>query len=305
MKKIERSGGRKRGGKTSVKGEKLRIEQQLDEYFKYCETVRGMSPATLVMKRNVLMRFVRVTEVGTMEEVTDAKFGQWMEFCRKSRAKARTINSYNMVILTAVRYFVGCGVAVPLHLSRIKRLKEGATRRRFYQREEIAAVVETCDEVLDDARTGLMIEIMFETGMRIAEITRLRRSEIDGQQICFVGKGTKAREVYVTVATSGRIVEYIEETGVEDYLWVDPKVGNGQPPSTMTVRKWLSRAFRAAGICDFYPHALRHSFATDLQRRGASVAEIKEMMGHASIATTERYLHGFEGKLRELFEKYQ
>ncbi len=60
-----------------------------------------------------------------------------------------------------------------------------------------------------------------------------------------------------------------------------------------------------AGFYDFYPYALRHSFATDLQVGGASVAEIKEMIGHENIAMTERYFHGFEGRLEELFDKYR
>ena len=80
---------------------------------------------------------------------------------------------------------------------------------------------------------------------------------------------------------------------------------NGEPPTVNTVRKWLREAFAAAGFEGFYPHALRHSFATDLQIRGASVMEIKEMIGHESVATTERYLHGFDGRMRELFDKYR
>ena len=71
------------------------------------------------------------------------------------------------------------------------------------------------------------------------------------------------------------------------------------------MRRRLREPFYAAGFTDFYPHALRHSFATHLQQRGASVAEIKEMLGHESIATTERYLHSFDGKLEQLFNKYQ
>ena len=96
--------------------------------------------------------------------------------------------------------------------------------------------------------------------------------------------------------------DFIKNHKIQNSLW--GKTLNGEPPTPSTIRKKLKRAFLKAGFKDFYPHALRHSFATNLQSKGASVAEIKEMMGHASIATTERYLHGFDGKLRELFEKY-
>ena len=101
------------------------------------------------------------------------------------------------------------------------------------------------------------------------------------------------------------VEEFAQMRGVQDYLWGLYGYGaNGEPPTTATIRKRLRRAFEVAGFNGFYPHALRHSFATDLQRRGASVEEIKEMIGHSSVATTERYLHGFEGRLLELFDKY-
>ena len=110
------------------------------------------------------------------------------------------------------------------------------------------------------------------------------------------------REVYIHEDTWWEVQELVRERGIgEGYLFATL---NGEPPTVATVRKRLKGAFLAAGFDDFYPHALRHSFATKLQVKGASVEEIKEMMGHESVATTERYLHGFEGRLEELFERY-
>jgi site-specific recombinase XerD len=89
----------------------------------------------------------------------------------------------------------------------------------------------------------------------------------------------------------------------DTFLWRHCKVGTiiiNAPLTVQTIRDDLKDAFAQAGFPDFYPHALRHSFATDLQRRGASVEEIKEMLGHKNIATTERYLHGLDGHLEEL-----
>ena len=117
-----------------------------------------------------------------------------------------------------------------------------------------------------------------------------------------MGKGGKFREVYMSADTASGLSRFLK--GREGYVW-GLDAFNGEPPTVNMVRKRMSAAFLAAGFEGFYPHALRHSFATNLQFKGASVAEIKEMMGHSSIATTERYLHGFEGRLRELFDKYQ
>ncbi len=275
-----------------------KIKEQVEGYLDYCEKVRGMSPATMWTKRNILKRFVEATGIRNLSELNNEIFNKWVADEMKRSVSARSINTYNATICAMVRYYVGLGVTVPLKIALVQKLKEGQVRRRFYTAEEI-------EQVLDyaDIETALMIKIMFETGMRIAEMTRMRVADIEGRRIRFIGKGRKLREVYMRENTSRELKLYIEKRGVLGYVW-GVKLCD-EPPTVATVRKRLRRPFYAAGFSDFYPHALRHSFATDLQMRGASVAEIKEMIGHESVATTERYLHGFEGRLEELFDKYR
>ena len=276
---------------------------QVERYLEYCEKVRCMSPATLSAKKNVLGRFVKVTGVANAGDITNAVFNKWVEHEISRNVNLRSVNAYNAVVLAMVRYCRGVGMEVPLNMSLIQRLHVEESQRKFYTASEVEFVVGRADEV-----TGLMVLIMFETGMRIAELCRLRVTDFDGRRIRFVGKGRKAREVYVTTGTLERVREYVEKYNVQGYMWcVNDGVMslNGEPPTVNTVRIRMRRAFEAAGFEGFYPHALRHSFATDLQLRGASIAEIKEMIGHSSVATTERYLHGFDGRLRELFDKYR
>lgn len=275
-----------------------KIKEQVEDYLNYCEKVRRMSPATMWTKRNILKRFVAGTGIRNLGELTNDIFNEWVKNELGRGVSARSINTYNATVLAMVRYCRGLGVAVPLKVTLVQKLKEGEVRRRFYTAAEIERVLEYAD-----TETGLMIKIMFETGMRIAEITRMRVMDIDGRRIRFVGKGKKPREVYMRESTRRELFEYIMRRGLARCVWGDGL--NGESPTVETVRKRLRRPFYAAGFDDFYPHALRHSFATDLQVRGASVAEIKEMIGHENIATTERYLHGFEGRLEELFDKYR
>ncbi|MBQ3353007.1 tyrosine-type recombinase/integrase [Candidatus Saccharibacteria bacterium] len=273
----------------------------MDDYLEYCEKVRGMTAATMEMKRNVLRRFWRVTGIKYLTELTNAVFDRWIKHETARGVSPRSINMYNAVVIAMVRYYKELGVKVPLNLTLIRKLKEGEVRRGFYTAEEIEDVIDAVD-----LQTGLIIRIMFETGMRIAEITKLRLSNFRGRQIKFIGKGRKPREVYITEETLQLLNHYINIYGVKDFLWGFYECGgNGEAPTVNTIRNRLKRAFKKAGFDDFYPHSLRHSFATDLQRRGASVAEIKEMIGHSNIATTERYLHGFDGKMKELFDKYR
>lgn len=275
-----------------------KIKEQVGDYLNYCEKVRGMSPATMWTKRNILKRFVETSRIKNLGDFTNDVFNEWVRSELERGVSARSINTYNATIIAMVQYCKGLGVVVPLKTALVQKLKEGEVRRRFYTAEEVERVLRHADK-----ETGLMIKIMFETGMRIAEITRLKVTDIEGRRIRFVGKGRKPREVYVRESTRRELSEYIVKRGREGCVWGTSL--HGESPTVETVRKRLRKPFYAAGFKDFYPHALRHSFATDLQVKGASVAEIKEMIGHENIATTERYLHGFEGRLEELFDKYR
>lgn len=279
-----------------------KIFEQIDGYLQYCKGVRRMSETTLGQKRNVLERFVRVTGVSYVEELTNDRFNEWVACEVERGVAASSVNSYNAIVLAMVKYCREVGLVVPLNLALVGRLKEEGSRRKFYTASEIEQVVAVTDEV-----TGLMIRVMFETGMRIAELCKLRVSDFEGRRVRFIGKGRKAREAYVTMETLALVSDYVLKYRLTGYLWVIYDgicTLNGEPPTINTVRMRLRRAFVAAGFEGFYPHSLRHSFATNLQLKGASVEEIKEMIGHSSVATTERYLHGFEGRLEELFDKY-
>lgn len=280
-----------------------KIHQQINDYLKYLVVFRNTATTTLSQKRTILLYFVKITEIREISEITNVVFSRWVEFLENSALNPNSINSYNSIIIAMLRYYQESGDRISLNLAFLKKLKPKEVRHIFYSREEISRVIDSAN-----FETGLMIRIMFETGMRIAELVRLKADDIDKRRICFIGKGGKSREVYITNETLQSIKRYIAQYDLSGFLWCVSNgvpAQNGEPPTINTVRQRMKEAFLAAGIQDFHPHALRHSFATDLQRSGASVAEIKEMMGHSNISTTERYLHNFDGRLQELFDKYR
>lgn len=276
-----------------------KIEKQISDYFEYCEIIRQMSPTTISFKRYVISDFFSEMEVRHLKDINNQLLNDWVASKLQSGVSARSINTYVAIIISMVRYFNESGALIPLNIRLVKSLKENQPRRCFYSKREIERVLRCADLV-----SCLMIRIMFETGMRIAELTRLKRSDFDGRKVMFVGKGRKEREAYISLETLRILDNYVVKYDINEYLWGFEAI-NGEPPTINTVRNRLRRVFEKAGFDGFYPHAIRHSFATDLQLKGASVVEIKEMMGHESIATTERYLHGFDGRLEELFEKYR
>ena len=276
-----------------------KIYQQIESYLEYCELVRAMSPVTMRTKRYTLYDFVRMTGISNIKKLDNRMFDLWVMKNVKRGVSARAVNMYGAVVIAMVRYYKELGLNIALKTNLIKKIKETHIERKFYTNDEIMRVVAGADY-----ETGLMIEIMFETGMRIAELTELKVGSFEGRKVKFIGKGRKLREVYIEEKTYELMGCYLEGRKKKEYLWGKESF-DGMPPTVNTIRNRLRRVFNRAGLDGFYPHALRHSFATNLQMKGATVMEIKEMMGHESIATTERYLHGFDGKLKELFEKYR
>ena len=277
-----------------------KIYRQIDQYLDYCARTRGMSEVTLRNKYYLDRKFAGFllgNGCDRLEKLTNSLFDGWIGELADAGISARTINTYNASILAMVRYFRESGVFVPLKTPLVRKLKEAAVRRKFYTREQIAEVLRFAD-----LETAVMIRICFDTGMRIAELTSLKLANFSGRRIIFVAKGHKLREAYISRRTEEAMLELVREKQVEGWLWTGE---NGERLTVAGVRKRLKKPFLMAGYADFYPHSLRHSFATDLELRGATVGEIRQMIGHANIATTERYLHAFDGHLAELFYKYQ
>ena len=273
------------------------IYRQIEDYIFYCENVRKMSPTTIRAKKYILNDFIKETSIKNIKSLSNQTFNTYVAKKSQSDISGRSLNAYMTAVVAFAKYYRELGLVTSFRPVLVKKFKERKVERKFYTPEQVKTVLRVAD-----SETGLMIRIMFETGMRIAEVTKLRLSDFDGCKICFIGKGSKMREVYIRNETKSEIEKYIKMNGVKDFLW--GATLNGEPPTASTIRRKMQAAFLEAGFPGFYPHALRHSFATNLQIKGASAAEIKEMMGHSSIATTERYLHGFNGKMKELFNKY-
>jgi len=273
------------------------INEQIGQYLEYCRYTRNMSPATIQVKSYTYRDFAKTSGCRDLRELTNEDFDKWVKDQLKRGTSPRTVNMRNANVLAMLRYWREMGLEMPIKLPLIKKLKEGACRRKFYTREQIEKALKFADGI-----GSLMIRISFDTGMRITELANLRLSNFHGRRVNYIGKGFKPRESYITERTEKDLQNFVNEHQISDFLWMSER---GQHMSTDMVRCHLKKPFLDAGFTDFYPHALRHSFATDLQSQGASVEEIQQMIGHSSIATTQRYMHGFEGQMESLFLKYR
>jgi integrase len=175
----------------------------------------------------------------------------------------------------------------------VKKFKEDNARVRYFKPDE----EEGLEEVIDFAPTYLKSFIILtrHTGMRSGEAPNLKIEQVDLHDRTILlakTKGGKSRrvplnEIAYDVVTS--LIAGAEEKKTE-YLFFNPKTGKPY--------KWLRRSFRSlmklAGITDFKRHDLRHDAATNMVESGASLIEVRDILGHSDIRMTQRYAHAKE-----------
>jgi integrase/recombinase XerC len=155
----------------------------------------------------------------------------------------------------------------------------------------------------------LLIEILYNTGIRKAELINLKEFQVDisNSSIKVLGKGGKERIIPVSKDLIHAIKDYIQEKRRimgkldDSYLLVSSK---GKPLNPKTVynitKKYLSQV---TTIEKRSPHILRHSFATHLMNNGADLNAVKELLGHSSLAATQVYTHNTIEKLKDVYKK--
>ena len=276
------------------------IDKQIDEYLNYCENVRRMSAQTLHSKRWICREFLKTIKIDSLSELSNKHINEWIAEQTARGCSGRTINSRLVNLVAMLRYFQDMGASFPkLKLRLIIKCKEQPPRRVYYTREQIEQVLRYADHL-----EWLLIKLCFDCGLRISELRNLRLMNLNGRMVTFIGKGSKARESYMSEEARSRLDDWIQRNRISDFIWVRTP-GKNEPMSVEDIRYLMKKPFYQAGFKNFYPHALRHSFATDIQKHGASLMETKEMLGHARIETTERDVHGLEGHLEYFFDKYK
>lgn len=164
----------------------------------------------------------------------------------------------------------------------------------------------------EGGRNRAIVETLYSCGLRVSELTELRRSNVhpDIGFIKVIGKGDKERLVPIGREAIRYLKIYLEEwrvhvpvvPGFEDHVFLNRR---GRNLSRVMVFYVVRDLALAAGIKKkISPHTLRHSFATHLVEGGADLRAVQEMLGHESITTTEIYTHLDRRYLRETLEKY-
>jgi len=160
------------------------------------------------------------------------------------------------------------------------------------------------DAVWAPERDAAILELFYSTGMRLSELVALNVEDIDTytESVRVFGKGNKERLCPVGSMALQAVQRYRVKAGVHDGALFRSKLG--RRITTQAVDDVVKKYWRASGLpVHLTPHKIRHSFATHLLNNGADLRSVQELLGHASLSTTQIYTHVSTQRMKEVYEK--
>ncbi len=291
----------------------------VERYLSYLETVRNLSPHTVAGYRNDLSQFLDFLgeHFGEgdreLDDVDHHAVRSFLGFLERRGCGRRTLARK----LTALRTFFDWLLREGIVLGNPARALSSPRREKLLPRFiSITDVRRSLDESGGDEITGLrnraILEVLYSTGIRVSELTGMNVGDVDpiSESIRIRGKRKRERLVSIGSVALEAVMQYITrckaafpgiERGGHRPVFLNQR---GERLGVRQVQRIVGGCFeRTLSRKGFSPHSLRHAFATHLLERGADIFSVKELLGHASLSSTQVYTHLTPGRLLEEHRK--
>jgi integrase/recombinase XerD len=304
----------------------LNVQTLVEDFLQYLRHERGQAEHTQKTYAGLLNKFIAWAGKENLTDWKQVELRHLMSFLQHERERGlinqpkespRRLSSESVYLeIAALRAFyrfaenekfLPVNVAENLSLPRRwKRLPKALTNAEI---EKLLALEtpETPQSLCDQA----VLELAYASGLRLSELRNLRLEQLhlEAGFINVIGKGNKERVVPVGRQAVAALNRYLEAGRPKLVTPRSPAnvflTKRGTPFASVTMWLRIKQRVRRAGIGrNITPHMLRHSFATHLLEHGADLRVIQELLGHASIGTTEVYTHVTGNRLREIHRKF-
>ena len=285
----------------------------LGRYRAYLETERSVSPNTVRNYTKAVgdfLDFLGEEGTATLDDVDREMLRRYVSaLTEREGLKSPSVAGRLSALRSFYRYLVQEDLAAYNPVARLALPKLPKRLPQFLSKEEAERLVEAPDTATPvGQRDRAMLELFYATGMRVSELGGLDvgRVDLDTREVRVWGKGSKERVVLMGVPAAEALRRYLREgrkalrgpSGV-GALFVNQQ---GKGLSVRAVQVAIARHARAAGLDkEVHPHMLRHSFATHLLDGGSDLRTVQELLGHASLTSTQIYTHVTQAKARRVY----
>lgn len=298
------------------------FSEALEDFIESIEVEGGRSKETARNYLLYLERFVEFSGDIKVSEITSElvrKYRLWLNRYENFNGQdlSTSTQSYHLIALRRFLTYLSKRDIQTLEPSKIELPKTTRAQVNFLHYDEIERML---NEIPEDSETGIrdraIIELLFSSGLRVSELVKLNRNDVNTKRREFTvrGKGNKDRPIYISKNAASHIEKYLEERkDTLNPLFISYSRRNSKPSTDGNYRRLTPRSVqriidkysKLAGITKHVtPHTMRHSFATDLLINGADLRSVQSLLGHANISTTQVYTHITDQHLKEIHEKF-
>lgn len=271
-------------------------------YLRERGAARELAPSTIKNTRYVLLGFLE-TCPDDLTKINRTHVIRWVE--AQGHLATSTLAYHLGIVRSFCRWLVITNRLVRDPTLTVKGPKRPRRRPRALSVDAVERLLDACT----DTRTCLAIRLMLD-GLRLSEVTGLQTADVDYERrtIHVYGKGDKHRAVPLTAATAAAARLYLAEHPATAGPLIRSFHDDRSPITPGRLGIVVTQVMRDAGVKDWNrdgksPHALRHTAATDTLDAGATVAQVRDLLGHENIATTDLYIGPGElGPTREAME---
>ena len=296
------------------------------EFLEYLEVEKNLSPLTIRDYRHYLDNFIAwsnanspITRPADMTVELVRKYRVYLAHYNSPNGnlpiKKVTQNYYVIALRSFLKYLIRKDLAV-VSPDKIELPKTESRSLKFLDRDQLDRLLSQPDISSDRGmRDKTLMEMLFSTGLRVSELCRLNRDQINIERREFgvIGKGGRARVVFLSDRATIWLERYMERRNDSFQPLFIRYSGNQEPVvngekmrlTPRSVQRLIDKYVRKARLpVKATPHVLRHSFATDLLMNGADLRSVQELLGHKNVSTTQIYTHVTNKQLHDVHKAF-
>lgn len=288
------------------------MEVLIDDFCSYIASEKGLSQNTVEAYQRDIASFTIFLEKNTIKTIDAVEQEHIVAFLSHLNEQGYATSSISRALIAVKVFFrflkregiVKNNAAYYLDSPKLWQLIPDVLST-----EEVKALLEQPDiDTFAGARDKAILEVLYGSGLRVSELCTLSIYDVDDEFVKVFGKGKKERLVPVGRKAIQAIDHYLSnfrclfDSEKMQTLFLSKK---GKPIDRIQVWRMIKERARQTGIIkNIFPHTLRHSFATHLLDNGADLRVIQELMGHANIKSTDRYVHVSKSHVQHAFDTF-
>lgn len=300
----------------------MNAEAMKRQFLEHIELERGRSVKTIENYDRYLTRYFKQMGIKDVSDITEQNVRDFRIWLNRQPGTAgdsmkRRTQNYYLIALRAYLKFLRKRDVPALSPEKIDLAKLPERHLDLISPAELDRLIRAADGTTERSlRDRAILELFFSTGLRVSELCSLDNDlDLSRDEFSVRGKGDKVRVVFLSDAAKAAVRAYLKaRRDMSEALFVNTstigtkkgeKVRDATRLSPRAIEMMIKTYAAKAGITKkVTPHVLRHSFATDLLSNGADIRSVQQLLGHASINTTQIYTHVTDAHLREVHKKF-